>query len=146
MIPIKQVWSLDLLDGTPESPEEHCQKSRGTLRSRQKRKIAPCTPNELKTNPDKLHWFQSHQAFPIPHGSGLTSFRQLQRIPENNVLSLEEHHVQHSNSRKAPGTPNHLVMRADSWFEFKRYANFKQAQSTDSMQSLSSYQRYFSQN
>ena len=46
--------------------------------------------------------------------SGLTSFRQLQRVPVNTVPCLEGHQVQHSNSSKAPFTPNHLDMRADS--------------------------------
>ena len=54
----------------------------------------------------------------IPHSpsntSGLTSFRQLQRFPENTVPSLEEHRRQQSNSRRAPCTPNHLEMRGDS--------------------------------
>ena len=26
--PTKHVWSLDFLDGTPESPQEHCHKTR----------------------------------------------------------------------------------------------------------------------
>ena len=46
--------------------------------------------------------------------SGLTSFRQLQRLRENIVPSLEEQQVQHSNSRKAPSTPYCFEMRADS--------------------------------
>ena len=46
--------------------------------------------------------------------NGLTSFRQLHRFPENTVPSLEEHQIQHRNSRKAPCTPNRLKMRADS--------------------------------
>ena len=55
----------------------------------------------------------------IPHSpsnmtSGLTSFRQLQRFPENTLPSLEEHEVQQSNLRKAPHTTNHLGMRDDS--------------------------------
>ena len=44
----------------------------------------------------------------------LTSFRQLQRFPENTIPSLEEHKFQQSNSRKAPCTQKHLEMRADS--------------------------------
>ena len=55
----------------------------------------------------------------IPHStsyttSGLTSFRQLQRFPETAVSSLEEQQFQHSNYRKAPCSPYHLEMRADS--------------------------------
>ena len=58
--------------------------------------------------------------------SGLSSFRQLQRFPENTTPGLEEHQVQHSNSRKAPGTPNHLEMRVP-WVGLKGYAHFPQA-------------------
>ena len=51
----------------------------------------------------------------IPHSpsntSDLTSFRQLQRFPENTVPSLEEHWLQHSNSRRAPKSS-----RDESWF------------------------------
>ena len=55
----------------------------------------------------------------IPHSpsnmtSGFTSVRQLPKYPENNVPSLEEHQVQHCNSREALCTPNHLAMRPDS--------------------------------
>ena len=46
--------------------------------------------------------------------SGLTSFRQLQRIPAKPVSSLEEHQFPHSKSRKVPCTPNGLNMRVDS--------------------------------
>ena len=41
--------------------------------------------------------------------------------------SPEEHHVQHTNSRKAPGTPNHLEMRVDSLFLTQEECNFPQA-------------------
>ena len=47
-VPNQQVRSLDLLDGTPESPQEHCHKSTRTLMSSQECKIAQCTPNQLK--------------------------------------------------------------------------------------------------
>ncbi|CAM9155824.1 unnamed protein product [Rangifer tarandus platyrhynchus] len=43
---------------------------------------------------------------PLNTTSGLTSFRQLERCPENTVPSLEEYELQHSNSRNAPCTPN----------------------------------------
>ena len=46
--------------------------------------------------------------------SGLTAFRKLQRFPETPVSSLYEYEFQYSNSWKAPWTPYHLKMRADS--------------------------------
>ena len=42
------------LDGTPESPQEHCHKSRGMLRSLQQRERAPCTPDQLEMRADSL--------------------------------------------------------------------------------------------
>ena len=47
MFPTQHVSSVDLLDGTPESPQEHCHKSRKTLMSPQEHEIAQYTPNEL---------------------------------------------------------------------------------------------------
>ena len=52
MFPIKHVRSLDLLDGTPGSPKEHCHKARGTLMSPQECEIARCTPNQLEMKRD----------------------------------------------------------------------------------------------
>ena len=40
-----------LLDGTRESPQEHCQKTRRTLMSPQECKIAQCTTNQLEMKP-----------------------------------------------------------------------------------------------
>ena len=115
MIPIKHVRNLDLIVGTPESPQEHCQKSRRTLMSQQKCDIARFTSNQLEMKPSSpvMAPEPSHN----PHHTrqfGLTSFSQLQRFLETPVSSLEDHQYQHSNSRKAPCTPNHLEMRADS--------------------------------
>ena len=114
MFRIKHVRSLDLLGGTPESPQEHCHKSRGTLQSLQQCEIDPCTPNQLEES--RISCIGSRA---IPHSTSyktsvLTSFRQLQRFPETFVSSLEEHQFQHSNLRKALCTPCHLEMRTDS--------------------------------
>ena len=54
MFPIKHIRSLDLLDGTPESPQEHCHKSRRTLMSLQEVEIARCPPNQMEMKPDYL--------------------------------------------------------------------------------------------
>ena len=52
VFPIKHVRSLDLLDGTLESPPEHPHKSRRTLMSPQECEIARCSPNQLEITPD----------------------------------------------------------------------------------------------
>ena len=52
MFPNKHVRSIDLLDGTPESPQEHCHNSRRKLMSLQECEIARCTPNQLEMKPD----------------------------------------------------------------------------------------------
>ena len=48
LFPIKQVRSLDLLDGTKESPPEVPNKSIRTLISPQESQIARCNPNQLE--------------------------------------------------------------------------------------------------
>ena len=67
--PIKQVRSLDLLDGTKESPPEVLHKSRRTLQSPQACQIARCSPNQLEmtTSSPAL----ASQQCPIPHHTGL---------------------------------------------------------------------------
>ena len=41
-----------MLDGTQESPQQHCHKSRRTLMSPQEYEIARCNPNQLEIMPD----------------------------------------------------------------------------------------------
>ena len=48
LFPIKLVRSLDLRDGTTESPPEVPNKSRRTLMSHQECEIAQCSPNQLE--------------------------------------------------------------------------------------------------
>ena len=52
MFPIKNVRSLDLLDVTPESPQEHCHKYSRTLMLQQEQEIARCTTVQLEMKPD----------------------------------------------------------------------------------------------
>ena len=49
--PITHVRSLDLLDGTPESPQDHPHKSRMTLMSQKECEIVQCIPNQLEVTP-----------------------------------------------------------------------------------------------
>ena len=53
-VPYQRRYELDLLDGTPESPQEHCHKSSGMLKSLKQREIAPCTPDQLEMRPDSF--------------------------------------------------------------------------------------------
>ena len=75
LFPIKQVRSLDLLDGTKESPPEVPNNSRRTLMSPQECQIARCSPNQLEmtTNPPA---FASEQC-PIPHHTGRSAWLTL---------------------------------------------------------------------
>ena len=77
VFPIKQVRSLDLLDGTTESPPEIPHKSRRTRMSLQECEIARCSPNQLQmmTNSPALASEQCH----VPHHTG-----QLTWIPLGN--------------------------------------------------------------
>ena len=68
LVPIKQVRSLDLLDGATESSPEILHKWRGTLMSPQECKIAQCSPNQLKMMTDSPA-LASEQS-PIPHHTG----------------------------------------------------------------------------
>ena len=68
LFPIKQVSTLDFLDGTTEGPPEVPHKSRRTLMSPQECEIARCSPNhlEMKTNYPAL----ASEQCPIPHHTG----------------------------------------------------------------------------
>ncbi|CAM9763492.1 unnamed protein product [Rangifer tarandus platyrhynchus] len=61
---------------------------------------------------------------PFNSTGGSTSFTKLQGCPENTVPSVEEHQLQHSNSRNAPCTPNRLEshspfpIQLDRWLDF----------------------------
>ena len=65
LVPIKQVRSLDLLDGSTESPPEFPRKSRRTLMSPQECEISRGSPNQLKIKP----YFPTlaPEQFPVPH-------------------------------------------------------------------------------
>ena len=52
MFPNEHVRSIDLLDGTKESLQEHCHKSRRTLMSTPECEIAWCTPNQIEMKAD----------------------------------------------------------------------------------------------
>ena len=68
LFPIKQERSLDLLDGTTESPPEIPHKSRRTLMSPQECEIPRCSPNQLEmiTSSPAL----ASEQCPIPHHTG----------------------------------------------------------------------------
>ena len=114
MFKIKQVRSLNVLDGTPESPQDHCHKMGGTLLSPQECKTARCTKSQL----DETHFpFIGSIAIPCSTSyrtSSLSFFRKLQRFPETPVSSLYEYLLQYSNSTKAPCNSYRPKMRADS--------------------------------
>ena len=95
--------------------------------SPQEPKIAWCTPNQLEMKHNSFFGSRAITPSTSCMTSGLTSIRQLQKFPETPVSSLEEHQFQHSNSRKAPCTPYHLEMRADSLTSTKVQAIFPQA-------------------
>ena len=74
LFPMNQVRSLDLLDGSTESPPEIPQKSRRTLESRQECEIPQGSPNQHKIKP----YFPAlaPEQFPVPHQT-----RQVARLP-----------------------------------------------------------------
>ena len=84
LFPIKQVRSLDLLDGTTESPPEIPHKSRWTLMSPQECEIARCRPNQLEMM-TYSHALASEQCL-IPHHTG-----QLAWLPLGNSRDSLRH-------------------------------------------------------
>ena len=68
LLPIKQVRSLDLLDGTTESSPEIPHKSRRTLMSLQECEIARCSPNQLEMMTNSLAL--ASEKCPIPYHTG----------------------------------------------------------------------------
>ena len=114
LFPIKQVRSLDLHDGTAESPPEVANKSRRTLMSPQECQIARCSPNQLEmtTNSPSL----ASEQCSCPHHTG-----QLAWLPLCNSRDSLRHpsHV-YRNTNFCLGTrgnlpaPHILSMRADS--------------------------------
>ena len=68
LFPVKQVRSLDLLDGAKESPPEVPNKSRRTLMSQHECQIARCSPNQLEMTTNS-HALASEQC-PIPDRIG----------------------------------------------------------------------------
>ena len=111
---IKHVRSLDLLDGTPESPQEHCHKSRGTLRSLHQREIAPCTTNQLEMRPDSPALCGEHIQVPNqtrkePRFTCWNSRESPRTQSEvyNDMMSLQEGEIVWC-------TPNNLEMKLDS--------------------------------
>ena len=65
LFPIKQVGSLDFLDGITESPPEIPHKSRRALMSLQECEIARDSPGKLEIKPDSPAL--SPEQFPVPH-------------------------------------------------------------------------------
>ena len=79
MFPMQHEKSLDLLDGTPESPQEQPHTSRMTLMSPKEYEIVQCKPKQFEMMPlsPVLDLVQS----PVPPSyktGGLSYFRQLQ--------------------------------------------------------------------
>ena len=112
LFPIKQVSSLDLLDGTKESPPEVPNKSRRTQMSPQECQIAQCSANQLDmaTNSPAL----ASQQCPFPdHKGGLAwlplvnsrdSLRHTSQVYRNTIFSLGTRgklHALHMVSRRA---------------------------------------------
>ena len=70
-----------MLDGTPESPQDHCHKTRGTLLSPQECKIAQCTPSQLDMKPISFLWLHSYPVFHITQNKWLDFLWETTEIP-----------------------------------------------------------------
>ena len=105
--------SLDLLDGTPESPQVHCHTYRKTLMSTKDSEIAQCTTNQVEMKPSSPAMAPEPSCIPHHTRQGASLPLLNSRDSLRHPSLIEEYQFQHSNSRKAPCTPNHLEMRAD---------------------------------
>ena len=124
LFPIKQVRSLDLLDGPTESSPEIPYKSRRTLMSPQECHIALCSPNQIQmmTNSPALASEQCR----IPHHTG-----QLAWLPLGNSRDSLKHPSQvYRNTNFSFGNRGklhtfHIVSRrADSQDSIKEVSQF----------------------
>ena len=111
---IKQVRSLDLLDGTKESPPEVPNKSRRTLMSAQECQVARCSPNQLEMTTN--HPALASEQCPIPDHTG-----RLAWLPLGNSRDFLRHPSQvYRNTSFSLGTQgklhalNIISRRADS--------------------------------
>ena len=68
---IKQVRTLDLLDGSTENPPEIPHKSRRKLMSPQECEISWGSQIKSRLSPITLHWLQNNSLFPIIHDKWL---------------------------------------------------------------------------
>ena len=80
MFPIKQVRSLDLLEGSTESPPEIPHKSRRTLMSPQECEISRLAQINSRLSPIPQIGPRTIPSSPSYTTSGLTSFRQLPKF------------------------------------------------------------------
>ena len=119
MFPIKQVRSLDLLDGTKVSPPEVPNKSRRTLMSPQECQIARCSPKQREMTAN--HATLDSEKCPIPDHTGRfawlpfcnsrDSLRHPSQVYRNTNFSLGNRGKLHA---------LHIVLRrADSQDSFK---------------------------
>ena len=96
LFPIKQVRSLDLLDGTKESPQEVPNKSRRKLMSPQECQIARSRPNQLKMMTNSPAWASEQCPIPdhtgrlawLPLGNSKYSLRHPSQVYRNTNFSL----------------------------------------------------------
>ena len=112
LFPIKQGMSLDLLDGTTESPPEIPLKSRRKLMSLQECEIAQGSPNQLEIRPDSPAL--APEQFPVPHHT-----RQVAGLPLEIYRDSQGHTSQvYRNTNFSTGTRGilhapHIVSRIE---------------------------------
>ena len=117
-----------MLDGTPESPQEHPQKSRRTLMSSQECEIDRCSTNQLEMMPNSSAL--AAEQSPIPHHT-----RQLGGRPLDNSTDSLRHLSQiYRNTNLSTGTRGklhapHIISRREliPRILLNRRANFKPA-------------------
>ena len=91
MFHIKHERSLDFLDGTPESPQEHLHKSRRTPRSLLQPQRALCTPNLREMRADSHSSIgQISQSSTDTGSAALSHLLKLEKNPDDPAVSLKD--------------------------------------------------------
>ena len=91
LFPIKQVRSLDFLDGTTEIPRETPEKSRRTLISLQEYENLGVAQINSRLSPISLHCCREIPCSQSNREGAVICLMELQKVPKKSLRSLEEH-------------------------------------------------------
>ena len=116
MLLSKHVSSLDFLDRTPESPQEHCHKTRWTLMSTQECKIARVAKINTRWSPFPPHLLHSYPVFHSKQYKLLDLLEESTEIPWD--TRLKSIWILISVQQLDECSIHHISSQDESWFPF----------------------------